>query len=187
MTEFITSLEELDTALVERFMGIMIDGKEVPVYYYTPDIDLVKVEAPAIVIYRTNPFLDTSRITNDEYFFDTTETGVTKREHPEPWSALYSVKTLYEYQLDGIALNDKILRLFRRGGYLTVKNVDYHVEMTSAGLWGSQYKDFGRVEDGQRKFQETYSYRIDFMLEVSEDGVEVSLVDEVVAGGELTN
>jgi hypothetical protein len=121
------------------------------------------------------PFRDLSRWENNEDYFDNAvldEDGnpisIDTRKHPEPWSILYTVKTIYEHQMDGVLLNDQILRLFTRGGFITINNVDYSVEQLSAGLWGSQYKDFGRVEDGERKFQETYSYRVDILFEIAE-------------------
>lgn len=173
MTEFIRSLEELDIALFEKFSGVMIEGKVIAPTYYTPDVDLVELEAPAIVLYRTNPYRDLTRWNNNEEFSDNPVydgegnlTGIDSRLSPEPWSIAYTVKTLYEYQEDGVKLNDFMLRLFPRGSYITINNVDYAVEALSAGLWGSQYKDFGKTEDGKRRFQETYAFRVDFYLEV---------------------
>lgn len=173
MGEFIDSFEELDIAMAEAFSGIAIDGKKVRMTYYTPDVDLVKVEAPSMVLYRTTPFLDLSRVGQDKEYIDNPILDangniirVDKREAPEPWSVLYTVKTLYEYQIDGVRMNDQMIRVFRKGGFITVKGQHYSVEMVSAGLWGSQYKDFGKIEDGERRFQESYGFRVDFYLEV---------------------
>lgn len=178
MTEFIKSLEEVDTAMYYAFKGIMIeDGtgipKEVELTYYTPDVDLVKVDPPAMVIFRTTPFLDLARLDNNATYIDNptlNEEGdvISRdvREAPEPWSILYSVKTLYNYQQDGVVMNDVLLRKFRRGGFITIKGVNYTVDQISSGLWGTQYKDFGKIEDGDREFQETYVFRVDIYLEV---------------------
>lgn len=186
MTEFIKSFEEVDTAMFHLFSNILIKGKKVKLIYYTPDIDLEEAEAPSIVLFRTNPFLDVSRWDNNGQFIDNpvydADGNVTHRDvrtPPEPWSILYSVKILYEQQLHGVHMNDQILRLFPRGSYITIKGVDYDVEQTSAGLWGTQYKDFGKVEDGKRRFQETYTYRVDILLEIGESR-SVPTVREVI-------
>lgn len=186
MTEFIKSFEEVDTAMFHLFSNIKVKGKKVKTIYYTPDIDLEKAEAPSIVVYRTNPFLDVSRWNNNGQFIDNpvydSAGNVIQRDvrtPPEPWSILYSVKILYEQQLHGVHMNDQILRLLPRGGYITIKGVNYDIEQTSAGLWGTQYKDFGKVEDGKRRFQETYTYRVDILLEIGESR-SVPTVKEVI-------
>lgn len=178
MTEFIKSLEEVDTAMYNAFSGITIkdefgNPEEVEITYYSPDVDLVTVDPPALVIFRTTPFLDLARLDNNATYvdnpsLDTNGNVVSRdvREAPEPWSILYSVKTLYKYQTDGVVLNDVLLRKFRRGGFITIKGVNYTVDQVSAGLWGTQYKDFGKIEEGEREFQETYVFRVDVYLEV---------------------
>lgn len=192
MTEFINSFEEVDTAMFDIISGFTVGGQPVEVTYYTPDVDLVKVDPPALVIYRTMPYRDLSRWSNEEDFYDNpvlNEEGnpveVDSRKHPEPWSIMYTVKTVYEYQSDGVTLNDNILRLFPRGSYITINNVDYPVEQTTAGLWGSQYKDFGRVEDGKRKFQETYTFKVDVYLEAGGQRNSVKTVQTVETEGGL--
>lgn len=185
MTEFIKSFEEVDTAMFDRFTGCVIDGKIIEPTYYTPDIDLEELAPPSIVIYRTMPFRDLSRWSNEREFRDNLkydEKGnlvqMDKREMPEPWSIMYTVKTIYEYQMDGVMLNDQILRLFRRDDFITIKGVNYTVDQLSAGVWGSQYKDFGRVEEGKRRLQETYSYRVDIWLEIADRNT-VKTVQEI--------
>lgn len=173
MTEFIKSFAEVDKAMYDRLNGFSIEGKPVKLTYYTPDVDLHELNPPAMVLYRTNPFRDLSRWNNDQIFRDNYQTDedgnpdfTDVRIAPEPWTIMYTVKTLYTLQMDGIELNDYLLRVFTRGDFITIKNVNYDVEQLTAGLWGSQYKDFGRVEDGERKFQETYAFKVDVYLEV---------------------
>lgn len=172
--EFIKSFEELDEAMFNRFDGFTIDGNPVELTYYTPDVDLAELSPPSIVLYRTTPYLDKSRwkkdTIRDNYIYNDEGKPIQfdVRNYPESWSILYTVKTIYDYQMDGVLLNNFIIQQFLRGesDFITVKGVNYDVEMTSAGLWGSQYKDFGRIEDGKRRFQETYSFRVDFLYDV---------------------
>jgi hypothetical protein len=167
LIQFIQSFEEVDTAMFDRLSSCIIDGKSVETTYYSPDVDLEELDTPSIVLYRTSPFRDLARWKNetirDNYKYDVEGNLVSldKRKFPEPWNVLYTVKTLYEYQTDGVALNDYILRAFSRGDFITINDINYDVDLTSSGLWGGQYKDFGRTQDGiARRFQETFAFTV---------------------------
>ena len=88
------------------------------------------------------------------------------RNPPEPWSILYVVRTMYKYQQDGVELNRFLFKKFPRGSCIVIKGVEYDVELVSSNLGGSQYKDFGRVEGGTRRFYETYTFRVDILLDI---------------------
>ena len=174
--EFIKSFEEVDLAFAERFSNIIINGKPVAVTYYTPDVDLLSVDKlPVIAIYRTNPFRDVSRWNNNHEYVDSPEydergnlVSVNTRRFPEPWAVLYGLRVVYESQQDGVELNNQILRRVSRDDVINIKGYNYLIEMETAGMWGSQYKDFGRIENGRRRFQERYNYRVDIWMEIDE-------------------
>lgn len=172
--EYVTSYEEIDAAMIQAFSGFRIDGKKVPVIYYSPDVDLAKQKKPSIILYRTSPFYDAARASNDRIKdnYQVDETGnllsVDIRKYPEPFSVMYTVKTLYEYQQDGVALQMHLSTKFLKGSsdFISIKGQEYDVSFLTGGLWGSQYKDFGATKDGDRDFQDTYSYRVDALIDV---------------------
>lgn len=183
--EYVTSFEEVDFALKQHLSGCVIDGKEIDPIYYTPDVDLVKVDLPSIVFYRNQPFRDNSRWKQDEvrdnFVYD--DSGnliqIDLRNPPEPWSILYVVRTMYKYQQDGVELNRFLFKKFPRGSCIVIKGVEYDVELVSSNLGGSQYKDFGRVEGGTRRFYETYTFRVDILLDIY-DRKTVKTVQQVI-------
>lgn len=170
--EYVDNFEEVDLAFSEKLLNCKIDGKEVPVVYYSPDVDLATLEKPSIAIFRNPPFPDYSRWKQDavidNHNYDTAGNliSVSSRKPPEPWSIMYTVRTVYEHQLDGVALNRFLFRLFPRGSYITIKNIGYDVRYLNGHLSGSQYKDFGRTEDGKKTLGETYIYRVDILLDL---------------------
>lgn len=181
-TEMITFIEdygELDAAIQTFFSGIFVDDgqggmKEAKVMYYAPDIDFENLEYPSIIFYRTEPFLDTSRWKVDEirdnFVYDANDPTVLLqmdiRKPPEPWSVLYSVRTYYEYNEDGVALNKQIRRKLPRETIIRIKGQNYNIWNMPQKLTGSQYKDFGRTEEGTRDFSEQYTFRLDFYLDL---------------------
>jgi hypothetical protein len=184
LIEYVDNFEEVDIVMANRFRGLLIDGKEVPVIYYSPDVDLHDLEMPSIVIYRNEPFPDNSRWKHDEvrdnfeYNADGEVTKMSIRKPPEPWSILYSVRTIYKYQQDGVKLNRHMFRTFPRGSFVSIKGINYDVNFVRATLTGSGYKDFGRTEDGEKQLGETYSYRVNILLDVY-DREDVKTVQEV--------
>lgn len=172
--EFITSFEEVDVAFANMFRGITVRGKPVKVTYATPDVDLTSsVDLPVLAVYRTSPFRDVSRWNNQQEYIDTPEyddlgklVRISKRRFPEPWAIMYGVRAIYENQLDGVELTDQIIRLTQRDDYLPIKGYNYLIERDSISPWGTQYKDFGQIEGGRRRFRETYNYRVDIWFEV---------------------
>ena len=183
--EYVTSFEEVDFAFKQHLSGCVIDGKEIEPIYYTPDVDLVKVKLPSIIFYRNQPFRDNSRWKQDEvrdnFVYD--DSGnliqIDLRNPPEPWSILYVVRTMYKYQQDGVELNRFFFFFFPRGSCIVIKGVEYDVELVSSNLGGSQYKDFGRVEGGTRRFYETYTFRVDILLDIY-DRKTVKTVQQVI-------
>lgn len=184
--EYIKSFEEVDIAFAKRFSGIMIDGKEVNVVYYSPDVDLNELtELPTIAIYRKQPFRDVSRWNNHHEYLDSPVydennrlISISKREFPEPWAVLYGLRVVYDMQIDGAELNNQVLRRVRRDDIIRIKGYPYLIEMEKAGMWGSQYKNFGQIEDGRRRFNERFDYRLDIWMEV-DDRRSVNTVQEI--------
>jgi hypothetical protein len=174
LIEYIDNFEEVDTAMFEKLSGCIIDNKEVPVTYYSPDVDLTELAKPTIVLYRTPPFPDNSRWQQDEvrdnYIYDENNTlvSISRRKPPEPWSILYTVRTVYEFQQDGVLLNRFLYRKFPRGSFISVKGIGYDVSYAGGSLSGSGYKDFGKTEKGKKTFGETYNYRVDILLDIHE-------------------
>lgn len=174
--EYIKSFEEVDLAFADRFRDIIINGKPVNIVYYSPDVDLNELkDLPAICIYRKQPFRDVSRWNNHHEYLDSPEydeygnlVAISKRKFPEPWAILYGLRVVYDMQIDGVELNNQILRKVERDDIIRIKGYPYLIELETAGMWGSQYKDFGRIEDGRRRFNERYDYRIDVWLEIGE-------------------
>jgi len=169
---FVRNFLELDEAMLNHLQGCVIDGKSVEPTYYSPDVDLKKLEKPAIIFYRSQPFRDNSRSKSDEirdnmvYDSDNRLIQVDVREAPEPWSMHYIVRILYEYQMDGVMLNQFLFTKFPRDGFVVVNDIAYSIGHVSSSLSGAQYKDFGKTEDGDRDFSETHMYRLDFLLDI---------------------
>jgi hypothetical protein len=174
LIEYVDNFEEVDTAFYNFISDCVIDGKPVPVHYYTPDLDLVEIAKPSIIFYRADPVRDLTRWKKDEirdnekYDLNGNLVSVDVRQPPEPYSITYNVRTNYEFQQDGVTFNRYFLRKFPRGSYLTIKNIGYDVELLSGGLWGSGYKDFGRVTEGKRIFMGNFSFRVNILLDLYE-------------------
>ena len=91
IVEYIKSFEEVDYAFKQHLSGCVIDGKEIDPIYFTPDVDLVKVDLPSIIFYRNQPFRDNSRWKIDEvrdnFVYDDNGNLIQLdlRQPPEPW------------------------------------------------------------------------------------------------------
>lgn len=177
--EFIQSFHEVDEAFAEKFSHITVDGKPVKIFYATPDVDLSeKVELPAIAFYRNPPYRDVERWNNNFEFLDAPVynesgnlVGIGTREFPEPWSITYKLRAVYDLQEHGVQLNNQLLRAVKRDDYITIKNYNYWIELARARTFGEGGFDsriFGRIEDGRRRFQDSFDYRVDIWLEIDE-------------------
>jgi hypothetical protein len=171
LIEYVDNFEEVDMAFAEKISGHTIDGKEIPIVYYSPDVDLQNLREPSFIMYRLPPFPDNSRwrqdpVIDNERYVDGVLTGVDQRKPPEPYAILYTIRTLYEYQTDGIAMNRFLYRTFNRNTTLDIKGIAYDVNLADARLTGSGYKDFGKTDEGDKQLGETFTYRVNILLDV---------------------
>ena len=177
--EFIQSFHEVDEAFAKKFSHITVDGKPVKLFYATPDVDLFSnVELPAIAFYRNPPYRDVERWNNNFEILDTPVynedghlVGLSKREFPEPWSVTYRLRTAYDLQDHGVQLNNQLLRAVKRDDYIRIKDYNYWIDLVRARTFGEGGFDsriFGRIEDGRRRFQDSFDYRVDIWLEIDE-------------------
>ena len=187
--EFIQSFHEVDEAFAKKFSHITVDGKPVKIFYATPDVDLSeKVELPAIAFYRNPPYRDVDRWNNHHEFLDSPVynddgnlIGIGKREFPEPWSVTYKLRTAYDLQEHGVQLNNQLLRAVKRDDYIRIKDYNYWIDLVRARTFGEGGFDsriFGRIEDGRRRFQDSFDYRVDIWLEIDERKI-VSTAQEI--------
>lgn len=190
--EFIHSFHEVDEAFAKKFSHITVDGKPVKIFYATPDVDLSKkVELPAIAFYRNPPYRDLDRWNNNFEFLDSPVyddegklVGIGKREFPEPWSVTYKLRIAYDLQEHGVQLNNQLLRAVKRDDYIRIKENNYWIDLVRAKTFGEGGFDsriFGRIEDGRRRFQDSFDYRVDIWLEIDERKV-VKTVNELNIG-----
>ncbi|AEZ50542.1 hypothetical protein F400_gp095 [Bacillus phage BCD7] len=184
--EFILTEEELDLAFMQKLTGLIINGEEVPVHYFNPDLDVEEKVLPKIVFFRDTPFPDYSRLLTDDvednHVFDAEGKliAVDRRQAPEPWSVMYNIRLYYEFQQDGVKILQHIRRrLPLRRAELLVKGQLYPVEYQGARVWGAQYKDFGETKEGKREFNDSLIYKVDFQLDVY-DRVTHSITHDII-------
>lgn len=177
MTLFVKDLEEVDTAFYNLLRTVEIDGNPIDVTFFTPDVDILGDygSRPALAMYRINPIRDVARWNNNQEIISSPvydEKGRiiarSTRRHPEPWIIKYGVRAIFEKQVDGVKIQSQLMRLAERGAVIRIGDYQYNLDYVDGGVWGSGYKNFGRVEGGQRVFQERYSFQISIWLEVDE-------------------
>jgi hypothetical protein len=170
--DFITDWEEVDTAFAEMFSDLQIDGKTVPISYYSPDLDLETLALPSLVFYRTDPYLDENRwVTddirdNEQYDVNGKLVSVDVRKAPEPWSVMYSLRAYYEFTQDGNAIFRYMAKKLPKGAYITIKNIGYDVILMHGGMFGSGYKNFGQMSEGKRMQIGDYTIKIQVYLDI---------------------
>ncbi|MMZ51274.1 hypothetical protein D1872_130090 [compost metagenome] len=177
MSEYIIDFEEVDVAVAAKFSGLIIDDREVPVTIYNPDVDFEDFVFPLIVLYRSNETFDAIRRSVDPVIDNIVKTidpltgeeviqSMDKRNNPEPYNIYYTVRMYTDYHTD----MNKIRMFYRKQmttvTYITIKGVKYDVTEVSFSLTGSGYKDFGRTEEGVRKFAEQYLIKVETSLDL---------------------
>jgi hypothetical protein len=173
----IDRLSQCDEALLNKLKGLMLPNElgvitEVPVLYIDPEKELQLETKPAIVIYRAGVYPDNNRWTND-LFYDNlqyAENGdlvqVDERDAPDPYNVYYGIRLFYEYQEDGVELNNHIMKILRRGAYLNIGEYKYDMFFVSYRNPDVTYRDFGEIkENEQRTFVEQYLYRVETELD----------------------
>lgn len=175
--EYIISLEEVDASFLERFKGITLyNGEEVPVIFFSPDIEIFKeTQDSVIIIMPKDPVVDYARLNSEKNYYDKptfNENGnlvsVESREFPEPMILGYEVRTFYRRQSDGVYIHSEILRRIRRDDYLTIKGYNYRLNaLGSSRTWGTNFSRFGKMEAGRREFQSSFDFSVEAWLEIS--------------------
>lgn len=183
--EFILSVEEVDLALYEVLNQCIIDSKLVPVHYFMPDMDIEEKEPPMIIFYRNGTYPDGNRYQNERIKDNAVYSAEGKllsfdvRDFPVPQNITYQVKTVYENQMDGVAFQAFFARTLPREFFITIKGINYRVDNIdqvggryASGVGGryagSQYKDFGNMEDGEREFGDIFNYRVEIYQDIHE-------------------
>jgi hypothetical protein len=176
ITEYIMDFDEVDAAIVDKFAGFVIDGREVPVTYFSPDIDFQDAEYPAIVVYRMGEQPDYSRWDNgdvrDNWKFEEdgeTPKSVDIRLAPEPWNIIYAIRLFTDFQDDMIKLKRFFHVQMPRSAFIAVKGINYDVGFVDYSLPGAGYKDFGKTDVGnetQREFSDQYLVKVEISLDI---------------------
>lgn len=176
----IDKLSQCDEAMKSRLKGLMLPDafgtlNEVPVLYIVPEKELVVEQKPAIAFYRAGVYPDNNRWTND-LFYDNlqfNEVGdlvqLDERNAPDPYNVYYGIRLFYEFQEDGVELNNHIMKVLRRGSYLTIGANNYDVFFVSYKNPDVTYRDFGEIKESEdRTFVEQYLFRLETELDNSE-------------------
>jgi hypothetical protein len=191
--DFIHTLDELDRAMKDKLRGMIIEGKEIVPKFYSPDVDFIDAETPAIIFYRSAENPDATRYTEDKVRDNAVYDDAGNllqydvREAPEPWSITYNIRIISEFKSDLPKMARHIkLKFPQRFSYITVKGVDYDVDFLSHSLPGANYKDFGKTEKGKKEFAEQYLVRVNILMDMSERKT-AKLVQEVVVNADTNN
>lgn len=176
MTEFITSLEDTDRAIKNAFSNIILNGQKVKCHYASNDIDLDKKTDEhdnLITIHRSPMYPDFPRMASQSAIsyapvYDDKGNIIsrTKKERPLPYVIPYEVRTHFKNQIDGVRMNSQILNIFNRDKYtIQIKDVIYSIFLEKFGTYGTQYKNFGNIKEGSRKFSEFFTYKLEILFE----------------------
>lgn len=176
----ILSLTDVDSSVKSSLSGLMIDGKEVPVYYADPEKEFVKEEYPFFALTRAGAYPDEQRWDNDpltyNYVYDTNGNvkQFTERPNPIPYNVFYMVRLYYDYNLDGVVMNTHIMKLWSRGSYVTIGDDQYDVIFVSYKNPNSTYREFGKFkENDPKQYIDQYLYKLEINLET---GTEVTVL-----------
>ncbi|MBO8161152.1 MAG: hypothetical protein H0Z24_05900 [Thermosipho sp. (in: Bacteria)] len=179
----IPTLDDYDLAIQQKLKGLIVKNKEVPVYYMNPEHEFKIKEVPCIVFYRVGLVRDLSRWSNDKVIYDViTDTDNNPIEakykaHPEPYNIFYVVRYYYRYHRDGIILFNHIMTTFPRASYLDILDMQYDIYFDSFSNPSSGYKDFG-IQDKKREFVEQITYRLEALLDLSQQEGQVKFVQD---------
>lgn len=173
----ITDFRQVDKAILEKLKGLqVIDeyGKliDVDVIYINPEVEFKVSKYPAFIVYRQGIFPDNYRWTNDKFYDNPVydETGalihVDEREAPDPYNVYYGIRLYYEYQKDGVKLNQHIMSKLRRGAFLDIEGSQYDVFFVSYRNPEATYRTYGELQKKeQREFYEQYLYKVEIELD----------------------
>ena len=183
----ITDFRQVDEAILKKLKGLQVMdeyGKltDVDVIYINPEVEFKVSKYPAFIIYRQGVYPDNYRWTNDKFYdnpqFD--ESGelvrVDEREAPDPYNIYYGIRLYYEYQKDGVKLNQHIMSKLRRGAFLEIDGLQYDVFFVSYRNPEATYRTYGELERKERReFYEQYLYKVEIELDnASRETVPVS-------------
>jgi len=171
----LTDLSLLDTAIMERLSKCIIDNKFVPVTYINPEEEFMIEEFPSIVFYRTEITRGYGRLISNyklrDNFVYSSEGNLIQmdlRDAPLAIDVIYIIRLYYQYQEDGMLLNNFILKTFPPPPipcYITVDGEDYDFFFESHSIPKSLDDKFGKFEGAafnkkkmEREFCEQYIY-----------------------------
>lgn len=183
--EFILSVEEVDLAIAEVLSTCIINSKSVPVHYFMPDIDLDEKEPPMIVFYRSGTYPDGSRYQNERikdnavYSEQGNLLSFDVRDFPVPQNISYQVRTVYKTHIEGVQFQAYFARTLPREFFITIKGINYRVDnidqvggryssKVGGSYVGSQYKNFGKMDEGEREFGDIFNYRVEIYQDIHE-------------------
>lgn len=173
----ITDFSQVDEALLKHLAGLMIEDengapKEVPIVYIDPEIEFQISEYPTIVIFRQGIYPNDYRWTNDKFYdnpvYDEKGDLITldERDAPDPFNMYYGIRLYYQYQMDGVKLNQHIMSKLRRGSFLSINEDEYDIIFVSYKNPEATYRTYGdQPENKQREFYEQYLYKVEMELD----------------------
>lgn len=173
----IEDFRKVDNAILQKLKGLKVPNEygeltDVDVIYINPEVEFKVSKYPAFIVYRQGIYPDNYRWTNDKFYdnpqYD--ETGnlvkVDEREAPDPYNIYYGIRLYYEFQKDGVKLNQHIMSKLRRGAYLDIDGLQYDVFFVSYRNPEATYRTYGQLQQkNQREFYEQYLYKVEIELD----------------------
>lgn len=184
----IEDFRKVDNAILQKLKGLQVLNEygeltDVDVIYINPEVEFKVSKYPAFIVYRQGIYPDNYRWTNDKFYdnpqYD--ETGnlvkVDEREAPDPYNIYYGIRLYYEFQKDGVKLNQHIMSKLRRGSYLDIDGSQYDVFFVSYRNPEATYRTYGQLQQkNQREFYEQYLYKVEIELDnATRETVPISL------------
>lgn len=184
----IEDFRKVDNAILQKLKGLQVLNEygeltDVDVIYINPEVEFKVSKYPAFIVYRQGIYPDNYRWTNDKFYdnpqYD--ETGnlvkVDEREAPDPYNIYYGIRLYYEFQKDGVKLNQHIMSKLRRGSYLDIDGTQYDVFFVSYRNPEATYRTYGQLQQkNQREFYEQYLYKVEIELDnATRETVPISL------------
>ena len=187
----IDRLSQVDEAIINKLKGLKVldssgEPTEVPVMYIVPEKELVVDKKPSIAIYRAGVYPDNNRWTNDLFYDNFQHSNgnlvqVDERDAPDPYNVYYGIRLFYEYQEDGVELNNHIMKVLRRGAYLNIGDHKYDIFFVSYKNPDVTYRDFGEIKgNDDRLFVEQYLFRVETELDNAERTTKKTSIELIV-------
>lgn len=184
LKKYVTSLMEVDEALINKLSGFKLGDYEVPVLFVNPTPEFQFEVFPSIVIFRNGVYPDIYSWRwgyGYMYELDLENKAGTKREFPLPYLVYYSLRVYYQYQEDGAILNTYLNTKLHRGSYITINDENYDIFFVSYSNPNAGYKNYGEFEkDGRQLLFDQYLFKVSIDLDTLASESEVTLPDKIV-------